>query len=265
MTAPATNPLVDDRDVEMLLEEVLDLGRLLRLPYFAEHDRETCRMLIAAARELARGALFPAYRALDSEPPRLVDGQVRVHPRMRELYARLTELGIVAAPRPHAVGGAQLPVTVFSLATAYLMAANLSAYGYLGLTQGAAHLLEAFGDDALRAAYMVPLYRGEWTGTMALTEPHAGSSLADITTTAEPTADGHYLVRGAKIFISGGDHDLTDNIVHMALARIRGAPAGMKGVSLFCIPKRRLEGGVLVDNDVAVTGLIHKIGWRGLP
>jgi len=265
MSAPPANPLLDDRDVELILDEVLDLGRLLRLPHFADHDRETFELLLASARGLARDALFPAYRALDTEPPRLVDGKVVVHPRMHELYARLTELGMVAAPRPHAVGGSQVPLSVFSLASAYLMAGNLSAYGYLGLTQGAAHLLEAFGDEALRTAYMARLYRGEWTGTMALTEPQAGSSLADITTTAEPTAAGHYLVRGAKIFISGGDHDLTENVVHMTLARIAGAPAGMKGVSLFCIPKRRLEGGALVDNDVAVTGLIHKIGWRGLP
>ena len=265
MTAPATNPLVDDRDVEMLLEEVLDLGRLLRLPYFAEHDRETCRMLIAAARELAREVLYPAYRALDAEPPRLVDGRVRVHPRMRALYARMTELGAVAAPRPHEVGGSQVPLAVLAPAAAYLMAGNLSAYGYVGLTQGAAHLLEAFGDDELRSAYMARMYRGEWTGTMALTEPHAGSSLADITTTAEPTAEGYHRIRGAKIFISGGDQDITENVVHMTLARIQGAPAGMKGVSLFCVPKRRLEGDALVDNDVAVTGLIHKIGWRGLP
>lgn len=265
MPAATPNPLIDDRDVELILDEVLDLGRLLALPYFADHDRETCGMLIASARELARDQLYPAYRALDAEPPRLVDGRVVVHPRMHALYARMTELGLVAAPRPHAVGGSQVPLAVFALATAYLMAGNLSAYGYLGLTQGAAHLLEAFGDDALRAAYMAPMYRGTWTGTMALTEPQAGSSLADITTTAEPTGDGHYLVRGAKIFISGGDHDLTDNVVHMTLARIRGAPAGMKGVSLFCVPKRRLDGGALVDNDVAVTGLIHKIGWRGLP
>ncbi|HSS01411.1 MAG TPA: acyl-CoA dehydrogenase [Kofleriaceae bacterium] len=265
MTAPSTNPLVDDRDVELILDEVLDLDRLLRLPWFADHDRETCQMLIAAARDLAREALFPAYRMLDAEPPRLVDGRVVVHPRMRDLYARMIDLGIVAAPRPHDVGGAQVPLAAFALATAYLMAGNLSAYGYLGLTQGAALLLEVFGDEALRTSYMARMYSGEWTGTMALTEPHAGSSLADITTTADPTPDGHYLIRGSKIFISGGDQDITENVVHMTLARIRGAPAGMKGVSLFCIPKRRLEGGALVDNDVAVAGVIHKIGWRGLP
>ncbi|MDQ3370167.1 MAG: acyl-CoA dehydrogenase family protein, partial [Myxococcota bacterium] len=265
MPPAATNPLIDDRDVELILDEVLDVATLLRLPYFAEHDRETVGMFIGAARELARDVLFPAYRALDREPPRLVDGRVHVHPQLPGLYARLTELGVLAAPRPHAVGGAQLPLSVFALATVYLMAGNLSAYGYAGLTQGAAHLLEAFGDDTLRATYMTKLYAGTWTGTMALTEPQAGSSLADITTVAEPTAAGHYLLRGAKIFISGGDHDLADNVVHMTLARIAGAPAGMKGVSLFCVPKRRLEGDALVDNDVAVTGLIHKIGWRGLP
>ncbi|HEY0193489.1 MAG TPA: acyl-CoA dehydrogenase, partial [Kofleriaceae bacterium] len=215
--------------------------------------------------DLARDALFPAYRAMDADPPKLVDGKVVVHPRMRELYARMTELGLVSAPRPGEVGGAQVPLAVFALASGYLMAGNLGAYGYLGLTQGAAHLLEAFGSPALREAYMARMYRGEWTGTMALTEPQAGSSLADITTTATPTDGDYHLIRGSKIFISGGDHDLTANVVHMTLARIAGAPAGMKGVSLFCVPKQRLEDGALVDNDVAVTGVIHKIGWRGLP
>ena len=259
-----TNPLLDDRDVEMILDELLDLGALAALPHFAEHDRDTYELVLEAARALARDTLFPAYRTLDLDPPRLEGGRVIVHPALRDLYARTRELGLVAASRPHAVGGEQLPLTVTSLAAAYLMAANASVYGYVGLSAGAAHLLEAFGDTHLRATYMAKLYRGEWTGTMALTEPHAGSSLADITTTAEPHGD-HYLVRGAKIFISAGDHDLADNIVHMTLARLAGAPPGMKGVSLLCVPKRRVDGDALVDNDVAVTGLVHKIGWRGLP
>jgi len=261
------NPLIDDRDVAFLLDEVHDVTRLTRLPYFADHDRDTFELVLEAARGLARDVLWPTYRATDAEPPRLVEGRVVVHPRLREVFPQLVALGLVAAPRPHAVGGAQLPMTVFSLASAYLMAANLSAYGYLGLTQGAAHLLEAFGSDELRATYMRPMYDGRWTGTMALTEPHAGSSLADVQTIAEPTTDrdGHYLLRGSKIFISGGDQDLTDNVVHMTLARVRGAPGGIKGVSLFCVPRMRLEGGGLVDNDVAVAGVIHKIGWRGLP
>jgi alkylation response protein AidB-like acyl-CoA dehydrogenase len=258
------NPLVDDRDVEVILDELLDLPALTALPYFADHDRETFEMVLASARSLARDTLYPAYRTLDEAPPVLRDGRVHVHPSLRALVRRVVELGFTAAPRPTEVGGAQLPLTVFSLATSYLMAANLSVYGYVGLTQGAAHLLEAFGSDELRATYMAPMYRGEWMGTMALTEPHAGSSLSDITTVATPAGD-HYLVSGAKIFISGADHDLAGNIVHMTLARIAGAPPGMKGVSLLCIPRQRVEHGALVDNDVSVTGLVHKIGWRGLP
>jgi alkylation response protein AidB-like acyl-CoA dehydrogenase len=262
MAAPQTNPLVDDRDVDFLLDEVLDTARLTRLPYYADHDRDTFAMVIGGARRLAREALYPLYRAFDEQPPRLVDGRVHVHPRLKEVWPQLVALGLTAAPRPHEVGGQQLPLTVMTLATAYLMAANLSAYGYVGLTQGAAHLIEAFGDDHLKREYMARMYRGEWTGTMALTEPQAGSSLADVATIAEPAPGGdHYLIRGSKIFISGGDHDLADNVVHMTLARLRGAPAGIKGVSLFCVPKQRLVDGKLEDNDVAVAGVIHKIGW----
>lgn len=269
MAADPANPLFDDRDVDFLLYDVLGAERLLKLPYFADHDRETFALAIDAARRLAREALYPAYRLLDEEPPKLVDGKILVHKRLRELYPQLVALGLVSAPRPVDVGGQHLPLTIFSYATAFLMAGNAAAYGYLGLTHGAAHLLEAFGDERLRQTYMAPLYDGKWTGTMALTEPQAGSSLSDVQTSATPVAgDGpqHYLIRGNKIFISAGDHDLTDNVVHMTLARIQGAPAGIKGVSLFCVPKRRAgSDGALVDNDVSVAGMIHKIGWKGLP
>src|SRR5690606_2298771 len=120
------------------------------------------------------------------------------------------ELGVVAATRPSEVGGQALPLTVATLAHAYLMAGNLSAAALVGLTTGAAHLIESFGDDELRARFMAPMYAGRWTGTMALTEPQAGSSLADLTTTATPAGDGTYRIRGAKIFISGGDHDVAE-------------------------------------------------------
>jgi butyryl-CoA dehydrogenase len=202
---------------------------------------------------------------MDEAPPKLVDGQLRVHPAMRTLYPRLVELGTIAATRPASVGGVSLPTCIAALANAYLMAANLSAYGYAGLTTGAARLLESFGSEDLRARFMTPMYAGEWTGTMALTEPQAGSSLTDVKTTAKPVSGtDHYLVRGSKIFISAGDHDLTENIVHLTLARIEGAPAGIKGVSLYAIPKRREKEGKLVPNDVHVAGVIHKIGWRGI-
>jgi alkylation response protein AidB-like acyl-CoA dehydrogenase len=259
-----TNPLISDRELAFLLDEVLDLGALLGWPAFAEHDRASVDAYLEACRRFAREALWPSYRALDAEPPSFQGGRVRVHPRLHELWPRLCELGVIAATRPEAVGGQALPLTVGIAAQLYLMAGNLSAYGYAGLTAGAAHLIEAFAGPELRARYLPALYEGRWTGTMALTEPHAGSSLGDITTAAAPDGDG-YRISGAKIFISGGDHDLAENIVHMVLARIAGAPPGVRGISLFLVPARRPEGDRLVPNDVRVAGLIHKIGWRGLP
>lgn len=262
------NPLLSDRNVEFLLREVIDIDALLALPAFADHTADTCAMYVQSARKLAREVLWPAYKPMDEAPPKLVEGAVRVHPLMRSIYPRLVELGTITATRPPAVGGASLPTCVAALANAYLMAANLSACGYAGLTTGAARLLESFGSEELRARFMAKMYAGEWTGTMALTEPQAGSSLADVKTLAKKASgagEGHFLVRGSKIFISAGDHDLTDNIVHLTLARLEGAPAGIKGVSLLAIPKLREDpSGKLVPNDVSVAGVIHKIGWRGI-
>lgn len=262
---PDANPLVRDRDVDFLLYEMLDAPALCRLPAFAGHDKETFDLYLANARRLAREVLYPAFKPMDEAPPRLEGGRVVVHEAMKEIWLRLRELGAVSATRPAEVGGAQLPITVAALAHAYLMAANASAYGYAGLTNGAAHLLEAFADDTLKRAFMDRMYAGEWTGTMALTEPHAGSSLADVTTKAVPRGDGTYAIHGSKIFISGADHDLAPNVVNMTLARIEGAPPGIKGISLFAVPREREEDGKLVPNDVSVAGVIHKIGWRGLP
>ena len=265
------NPLLSDRNVAFLLREVFDTARLLELPAFAEHTLEGCEMYVQNARKFAREKLYPAYKPMDEAPPRLIDGQVLAHPLMREIYPRLVELGILSATRPAKVGGANLPTLVATMANAYLMAANLSAYGYCGLTSGAARLLESFGSEELQERFMMRMYSGEWTGSMALTEPQAGSSLTDVKTTATPVAGAeHHLVRGSKIFISAGDHDITENVVHLTLARIEGAPPGIKGVSLFAIPKKRFaegaaQSGALVSNDVHVAGLIHKIGWRGMP
>jgi alkylation response protein AidB-like acyl-CoA dehydrogenase len=259
------NPLLDDRTVDFLLYEVFDVERLTELPAFREHSRETFDLYLGACRKLARERLFPSYRAVDETPPRLSGGRVKVHPLLRELYARMAELGLLNATRPESVGGQKLPAAVASLSNAYLMAGNLSAYAYAGLTASAARLIETFGNDALRDEYMQRMYAGEWTGTMALTEPQAGSSLSDVKTRATPTDGAHYLMSGSKIFISGGDQDMTENIVHMVLARIDGAPPGVKGISLFVVPARRPENGELVPNDTAAAGLIHKIGWKGIP
>ncbi len=263
--AEAKNPLVSDREVDFQLYRVLDVPSLCGLPYFRDHSRETFDLYLRTARRLAREVLFPAYRAVDQSPPVLGDGAVKVHPALHHIWPHLVAAGVVSAARPAEVGGQQLPLTVATAANLYLMAANLSAFGFTLLTAGSAHLLESFGSDDLKRAYMERMYAGEWTGTMALTEPQAGSSLADVATVARPAPGGHFLLSGAKIFISGGDHDLAENVVHLVLARIEGAPPGTRGISLFCVPKRRVEGGRLVGNDVRVTGLIHKIGWRGLP
>src|SRR5450631_3331645 len=265
MSAQRANPLLDDRTVEFILYELLDVEALCNLADFGEHNRHTFDLLLTSARTLARRELFPNYRTIDAAPPVLRDGRVYVHPLLKAAWPQLVDLGLIAATRGPEVGGAQLPLVVASLASAYLMAGNLSAYGFVGLTSGAAHLLEAFGSAELKARFMAPLYSGQWTGTMALTEPQAGSSLGDIRTRATPTAAGHHLISGSKVFISAAAHDLAPNVVQMVLARLEGAPPGSQGVSLFVVPNLREEGGELVDNDVSVTGLVHKIGWRGLP
>jgi len=259
------NPLISDRDVSFQLYEVHGALDLCELPYFADHGRETFDPFLAAARKLAREVLFPAYRPMDQEPPRLVDGRVHVHPAMREIWPRLVELGLTCATRPTGVGGQQMPAIVAQMAASYLMAGNAAAMGYLGLTAGAGHLIEEFGDEWLRRTFLPLMYGGTWTGTMALTEPHAGSSLADVRTRARPTPGGHYLLDGNKVFISGGDQDFTENVVHLALARIEGAPAGVKGISLFAVPRLRPDRSGLVDNDCHSAGVFHKLGWRGLP
>jgi butyryl-CoA dehydrogenase len=260
-----TQSLFDDRDLDFLLYDAFDVEALCRLPHFAEHSRETFELYLGAARKFAREEVFASYKAMDEFGARFEDGRVRVHPAMRELLPKFAALGFVNAARPLSVDGQQLPSSVSSLAAAYVMAANASAFGYCMLTSGAAHLIEAFGSGELQARYMQPMYAGRFTGTMALTEPQAGSSLADVQTRAQPSADGHYLISGSKVFISGGDHDAAENIVHLVLARIVDAPAGIRGVSLFVVPQQRRQGEALVPNDCHAAGVFHKLGWRGIP
>ncbi|MCB9704619.1 MAG: acyl-CoA dehydrogenase [Myxococcales bacterium] len=268
----SANPLVRERDVDFLLHEVHDVMRLCQLPAFAHHDRETFDLFLESAARLARERLFPLFKAMDEAPAVLEGGRVRVHPAMDELWGHLCELGILSAGRPEAVGGAELPSAIATMGYLYLMAGNGAAVGYALLTSGAAHLIESFGDETLRRVFMERMYAGEWTGTMALTEPQAGSSLGDLTTRATPVAgrEGVYRIQGSKIFISGGDHDFRENVVHLVLARRLGDSPGTRGISLFVVPRRRpvggdLEASELEDNDVATSQLVHKIGWRGLP
>ncbi len=260
-----SNPLIDDRFVDFLLDAVHPLDAVLELAAYREHDREMCAMYLDSLRRFAREALYPSYAPMDVEQPTFEGGRVKMHPRAVKLWPRLVELGVLTAARSEAVGGFELPRVVSLVGNLYLMAANGSMMGLVGLTSSAAHLIEAFGGPEVQGLFLDRMYRGEWTGTMALTEPQAGSSLGDLTTSATPLGDGTHAIRGSKIFISGGDHQITGNVVHLTLARIDGAPAGTRGISLFAVPARRPVDGGLEDNDVTVTQLLHKVGWRGLP
>ncbi len=176
------------------------------------------------------------------------------------------EGGWIAATAPFELGGQQLPIMISSACRFIFSAANYSASIYPLLTSGAAHLIESFGSKEMVDAYVPGMFAGEWQGTMALTEPQAGSSLSDITMEAVPNREGHYLMRGQKIFISAGDHDGVERVIHLMLAKIKGAPAGVKGISLFVVPNKRPdETGNLVPNDLTVSAIYHKLGYRGAP
>jgi butyryl-CoA dehydrogenase len=203
---------------------------------------------------------------MDRHPPELVNGEVKVHAAVKTIMKEFGEGGWISSRVPFDQDGEQLPSMVADICEFIFAAANYSANAYPGLTFGASHLIESFGSKKLYDTYVPRMRAGEWQGTMALTEPEAGSSLADITTMAEPTDEGYYRLNGQKIFISAGDHDGVENVIHLMLAKIKGAPAGVKGISLFVVPKKRIDGnGDLVSNDVVASGVYHKLGYRGCP
>ncbi|GAB4343282.1 MAG: acyl-CoA dehydrogenase [Candidatus Abyssubacteria bacterium] len=261
-----TDKLASKRNLEFLLYEVFDAESLTGHQYYQEHSREIFDMVLETAFKLGRELLLPRFGEMDKVPPEFVNGEVKVNPVVKKFMRECGEGGWIAANAPFEMGGQQLPLVVTSASRFIFAAANYSASVYPFLTTGAAHLIESFGSEELKEAYIPKMFAGEWQGTMALTEPQAGSSLSDISTQAEPTDEGYYKIRGQKIFISAADHDGVDNVVHLMLARIKGAPAGVKGISLFVVPKKRIgEDGELVSNDVNVAGIYHKLGYRGSP
>lgn len=230
------------------------------------HNKKSIDMVLDAAYDFAQKALHPIFEEMDRNPPVLSDGQVLVHADVRNILNVLGKDGWISAVFPEKWDGEKMPSFLFHCINFILGSANYSASAYLGLTIGAAKLIETFGSESLQKAYLPSMLSGKWQGTMALTEPEAGSSLGDLTTQAVLLKDGIYKISGEKIFISAGDHNGVDNVVHLMLARIKGAPAGTKGISLFVVPKLRLdEKGDLVNNDVTVTQLFHKLGYRGTP
>lgn len=256
---------ISKRNLQFLLYEVFDLLSLTKYEFYAMHNRQMFDMVLDTGIKMAEESLYPILAEMDRTPPELSGGSVKVHPNVRKLMREFGEGGWIGSIHPESAGGFQLPLMLDNACNFIFSAANYSAGVYPGLSKGAAGLIINFGSQELIDAYVPQLLSGEWQGTMALTEPQAGSSLTDITTSAEPTAVGWYKMRGRKIFTSAGEHDGVDNIIHLMLAKIPGGPAGVKGISLFVVPKKRLENGKLVSNDVAASEVYHKMGYRGAP
>ncbi len=259
---------IDRRDLDFLLYELLAVDALAERPRFADQGREVFDAVIDTARAIADEHFAPSRRRNDQEEPQVVDGRVQTQPDLQATWDAVAASGLIAATQDADRGGMQLPHVIASVAIAHLEAANVGSASYPMLTAGAANLIAAFGTDAQRALWLPPMLTGRFSGTMALTEPDAGSSLADLRTRATPVGDandGTFRIEGTKIWISGGDHELTENIVHLVLARIAGAPEGTKGISLFIVPKKLVspDGPIGGTNHVTLAGLIHKMGWRG--
>ena len=257
--------LIDQRNLAFVLYEVLDAEALTERPRFADHNRETFDAAIGTARTIAEKLFAPHNRKNDENEPEYVDGAATLIPEVKPAVDAFLEAGFLNATREFDVGGMQLPNLLSQACFAHFQSANIATSSYAMLTMGAANLIEAFGNEDQKKRYLQPMIDGRFFGTMALTEPHAGSSLSDIRTRAEPAADGTYRLKGNKIFISGGDHPLSDNIVHMVLAKLPDAPPGVKGISLFIVPKFLVndDGSLGKRNDVLLAGLFHKMGWRG--
>ena len=240
------------RNLRFQLHEVLNVEQLTKFNKYSEHTKDGFDMMLDSARQISDNLLFPIYTEMDEKKPEMVDGEVHVHPDVKKIMKEVGEAGWIVAQEDFEHGGQQMPSSVYSAANFIFHAANTSAASYFGLTMGSAELISAFGSKELQETYMTKMFSGEWQGTMALTEPHAGSSLGDIYTTASEVGDGSHKIKGHKIYISAGDHDGVENVVHLMLAKIDGAPAGSKGISLFVVPKHRPENGTLGSNDVFI-------------
>ena len=260
-----TDILPDARNLAFELYEVLDAEALTRRERFAEHNRETFDAAIQTARSIAEKYFLPHNRKNDENEPQYVNGAAELIPEVKPAVDAFLEAGFLNATRSFEQGGMQLPNLLSQACFTQFQAANIATSSYAMLTMGAANLIENFGSEEQKQRYLQPMIEGRFFGTMALTEPHAGSSLSDIRSKAEPHADGSYRLKGNKIFISAGDHPLSDNIVHMVLAKLPDAPPGVKGISLFIVPKFLVndDGSLGARNDVTLAGLFHKMGWRG--
>lgn len=260
------NQFYSKEHLQFLLHDVFQVEKLFEYNYFKDHDVASINMFLEATEQLCKEHFFPIWVEMDRKQPELIDGRVRVHPNMRKIMRICGEGGWINTFASKEVGGLQMPMTISTAASFIMGCANYSVTAFPGLTSGAAHLIESFASKALQEKYIPKMFAGEWQGTMALTEPNAGSSLSDIVTSAAKNEDGTYSIKGQKIFISCGDHDGVDNVIHLLLARVKGAPAGTKGISMFIVPRERInDDGSLTHNDVTTAGVYHKMGYKGAP
>ena len=257
--------LLSRADLNFLLYEWLDVESLTSRDRYAQHARPTFDAVLELSERIATDHFATHNRLSDLHEPVLEAGSVRVIPEIKAALDVFARTGLVGASMDESVGGMQLPHVVTSACFAWFQAANIATSAYPFLTVANANLLLAYGTPAQIESYVLPMVDGRFFGTMCLSEPQAGSSLADITTRAEPQDDGTYRLTGNKMWISGGDHELSDNIIHLVLAKIPAGPPGVKGISLFVVPRLLLndEGSVGERNDVVVAGLNHKMGYRG--
>jgi alkylation response protein AidB-like acyl-CoA dehydrogenase len=258
--------ILSRRDLDFLLYEWLRVDELTARPRFAEHSRETFDGVLDLCEQLAERYFAPHNKLSDANEPTFDGTTVTVIPEVREALQAFAKADLVGMSFDAELGGAQLPATVAQAGFAWISAANVSTSGYLMLTIANANLIAKFGTPEQVSTWVRPMLAGRFTGTMALSETQAGSSLADITTRAEPQPDGTYRLYGTKMWISGAEHELTDNIVNLVLAKIPGGPPGTKGISLFIVPKFLVDadGSIGARNNVAISGLNHKMGQRGI-
>ena len=257
--------VVNRRDLDFVLYETLGLDKILTSERYADYDRESLDAMLDLCQTIAEDQFLTCASKLDANEPQFVDGKVETISELKDAIFAYQEAGLCASAYDSDIGGMQLPWMVDQALNGMFVCANNPAHIYLFLTQGVTNMLNVCGSDELKAKYLPNLVDGKWFGTMCLSEPQAGSSLADIRTKAELKPDGSYALSGTKMWISGGEQDITENIIHMVLAKIPGSPPGVKGISLFLVPKNRVndDGSIGDSNNIALAGLNHKMGCRG--
>ena len=257
--------IADRRDVDFVLHDQLKVEELSKHDIFAEFNRKTVDLIVSEARNLAIKEILPTQFEGDREGARFDNGRVTVPESFHKAWELFKEGEWLAMIEDPQWGGQGMPRVVALAASDYMNGANFAFMMYPGLTHGAGKLVETFGTDKQKALFLKKMYTGEWTGTMLLTEPEAGSDVGALTTSAVKNDDGTYTITGSKIFISSGEHDLAENIIHPVLARIEGAPPGTSGISLFIVPKIWVndDGSLGEPNDVVCTGIEEKMGIHG--